>query len=78
MLAGKVSFQVVFSREAVFCTIYCIEAITIGTVEATAIVLRLVSYEILLTREYNSSGKAGWFKTTMKLDVVLLMFTEHG
>ena len=78
MLVGKMSFQVVFSREAVFCTIYCIEAITIGTVEATAIVLRLVSYEILLTGECNSSRKAGWFKTAMKLDVVLLMLTEHS
>jgi hypothetical protein len=78
MLAGKVSFQVVLSREAIFCTINCIKAISIGTVEATAIVLRLVPSEILLTGEGNSSGKAGWFKTTMKLDVVLLMFTEHS
>jgi hypothetical protein len=49
-----------------------------GTIEATAIVLRLVSSKILLTGKCNSSGKAGWFKTTMKLDVVLLMLTEQS
>jgi hypothetical protein len=48
-----------------------------GTVEATTIVLRLVSDEILLAGERNSSGKTGSFKTTIKLVVVLLMFTEH-
>jgi hypothetical protein len=74
---GEVPFQVVFSREAVLCTIDCIYAMTVGTVEATAIVLRLVSDKILLAGECNSSGKAGWFKTTMKLVVALLMFTEH-
>lgn len=47
------------------------------TVETTTVVLRLVSDEILFAREHNSSGKTGWFQTTMKLVVVLLMFTEH-
>ena len=40
--------------------------------------LRLVSYEILPTGERDSSGKAGWFKTMMKLEVILLMFTEQS
>jgi len=76
VLIGEVSFQIVFSREAVLCTIDCIFAITMSTVEATTIVLRLVSDKILLAGEGDPSGKAGWFKTTMKLAVVLLMFIE--
>lgn len=70
------SFQVVFSREAVLRTIDCIRAIAMRAVEATAIVLRLVSKKILLARECNSTSEAGWFKTAMLLAVVLLMFVE--
>jgi hypothetical protein len=77
VLVHEVSFQVVSSREAVLCTINCMEAITVGAVEATTIVLRLVSDEILLARECDSSDEARWFKTTMKLVVVLSMFAKY-
>lgn len=75
MLVGEMSFQVVSSRETILCFVDCIHAITVVTVEAMPVVLRLMSDEVLLAGECNPSGKAGWFMTTVKLVMVLPMFT---
>jgi hypothetical protein len=77
VLVVEMSFQVVFSSEAVLCAIDCIYTICMGTIEASTIMLRLVSDEVLLAGEGNFSGKTGSIETAVKLAVVLPMLAER-
>jgi hypothetical protein len=59
VLVIEMSSEVVFSSEAVLCTIDCVYTVCMGTVEASTVVLRLVSNKILLAGKGNFSSKTG-------------------